>query len=766
VNEPGSGDGDGDARTDDARTDSSTASPSRPPAEGRLIAGRYLLIRTLGSGGMGTVWQAHDATLNVDRALKEIRFGDQPTVAELRDRARRARREAHAAARLAGHPGVVIVHDLVEEGDAPWIVMELLASCQSLEQLVRRHGPVAPEDTARIGLAVVEALDHGHRLDILHRDVKPANVLLTVDGRVKLADFGIATYLDRAPLTQAGSISGTPTYMAPERLRKEMAGPASDLFALGATLYTAVEGRPPFPAATDAARYAYSAAHPPPRPARAGALERVLDGLLVHDPRNRLTADSAARMLRQLVEERPARRSGSAGIDATTAILEMLGPLPAHPEPGSWSTPGPAMESGPGYGSGPGHGSGHGSGPAASRDAAGSEEQTGVAPANRVASGPPDPRWTGRQPDLPARRNDEPRPSRRGLLAAGALLGIGGAGAAILVGLRAAGRDRGDAAANGTGAGAGPGEPVPSTLNLQLSWEPDTEFAGSFIADSRGYYRDAGFHDVKLLPGGTDALGAEAAVSSGLALLGFTAVDVLAREIIRGTEVRAVGALYQKYPFVIASRAADPLRTPADMIGRRIWVDKGSQHIWDAFLDANGLGRDMVEQVSDGSPPDLLTAGDIDGLLSHAFDISMRLQLAGVDIATFLLADHGYPLVSQVYVASVASLRRDRAGIAAALTAEIRGWRDNLADPSLGTRLAVTRYGSGLDEATEQRRNVIQNGLIATADTRAHGLLTVTPALVQANVRTLLSLGYRVDPDALFDLSILAEVYAAHPDLR
>ncbi|MBL7495479.1 serine/threonine protein kinase, partial [Frankia sp. CN7] len=309
--------------------------------EGRLVAGRYRLLHALGRGGMGTVWRAHDTALGVDRALKEIRFLDEPSAADRHARAERARREARAAARLATHPGVVVVHDLVEERDAPWIVMELLESCRSLDQVVRQDGPLPAPEAARVALTVVEALDHGHRHEILHRDVKPANVLIAGDGRVKIADFGIATYLDREPLTLAGSISGTPTYMAPERLRKDKAGPASDLFSLGATLYAAVEGRAPFPTATDAARFAFDARFGPPRPQRAGPLLPVLDGLMTHDPGRRLSATSAVRMLREIAGPLRAPRSRDGG-DTTTAFV----PLPAAggPAPGRLGAPLPARD--------------------------------------------------------------------------------------------------------------------------------------------------------------------------------------------------------------------------------------------------------------------------------------------------------------------------------------------------------------------------------------------------------------------------------------
>ncbi len=739
---------------------------------------------------MGTVWLAHDTLLGVDRALKEIRFGDDPTEADRHDRAERARREARAAARLAGHPGVVVVHDLVEEPDAPWIVMELLAASRSLDQVIRQDGTLSPSVAARVGLAVVDALDHGHRHDVLHRDVKPANVLITADGRVKLADFGIATYLDRAPLTQATSISGTPVYMAPERLRKEKAGPASDLFSLGATLYAAVEGRPPFPTPTDAVRYAFNAQFAPPRPGNAGPLAPVLDGLMTHDPRARLTAGSAARMLRDLAGD--ARAPGPAP-EATTAFLPPLSagsgtgglwavstpaesatarpgpprPAPPHPAPPHPAQPRPAQPR-------PGQSRPAQPGPVPSRPAPPAPSPPGPAPqppAGFQWHPPAGPGWAADRAEAAfpsadsARRARRRSLTRRGLIAAGVALGVAGGGTAFAISRRRHGDQR-------TAGGPTPGGTsqladgtIPAELRMQLSWTPDVEFAGCFFADSRGYYRDAGFRTARLLPGGPGALGAEEAVTTGRALLGFSAVDVLAREIIRGTPARAVGALYQRYPWVIASPGGAPLDSPAKLIGKRIWVDKGAGEIWDTFLAANNISVDRVTQVSDGSPDELLAAGRIDGLLSHVFDIALRLRLAGVEIATFLLADHGYPIVSSVYVASVEAITHNRAAVRAALTAEIRGWRDNVASPEAGARLTVTKYAPELDERTQLAMNQIQNTLIVSDDTRRDGLLIVTPSLAEKNVRALLSAGYRVSVDDLFDMSLLEEVYRDNPSL-
>ena len=210
-----------------------------------LVAGRYRLERALGRGGMGAVWVAHDSLLGRDVAIKEILFpgGGQAPVDPGDPLVKRALREAQAAARLR-HPGIVTVHDVVVEDGRPWIVMELVGG-QSLAGEIRARGLLTEQRTAEIGLRVLEAIRAAHRGGILHRDVKPANILVDGD-RVVLTDFGIAAIDDATALTRSGQMVGSPAFMAPERINGEPATTATDLWALGVTLYFAVTGRPPF----------------------------------------------------------------------------------------------------------------------------------------------------------------------------------------------------------------------------------------------------------------------------------------------------------------------------------------------------------------------------------------------------------------------------------------------------------------------------------------------------------------------------------------
>ncbi|TDB86423.1 serine/threonine-protein kinase, partial [Actinomadura sp. 7K534] len=264
--------------------------------EGRLLAGRYRLESVVGRGGMGTVWRARDETLDRDVAVKEVvlpaGLGDD----ERENRHRRTLREARASARL-NHPGVVTVHDVVDEDDRPWIVMELVRA-RSLQDLVDGDGPLPPGRAAAIGRQIAGALRAAHAIGILHRDVKPANVLVAEDDRAVLTDFGIAQMAGDATLTGTGLLIGSPAYMAPERVNGAPAVPASDLWALGATLYAATEGKAPHHRGDAMAVLAAILTQDVPPPRNAGPLTPVLTALLERDPDRRLTGDRAEEALK------------------------------------------------------------------------------------------------------------------------------------------------------------------------------------------------------------------------------------------------------------------------------------------------------------------------------------------------------------------------------------------------------------------------------------------------------------------------------------
>src|SRR5579863_209217 len=211
---------------------------------GCLIAGRYRLGAVVGRGGMGVVWQARDELLGRDVAVKELTWPEHVSAGEREAARRHAVREARAAARLS-HRNVIQVFDIVEEDGCPWIVMELIAP-RSLRDLIDQEGPLGPAQAARLGLEILAALGAAHRLGIVHRDVKPANILMAPD-RAVLVDFGIAQAAESSvDVTTASMFVGSPAYIAPERARGGSSGPPADLWGLGASLYAAVEGRGPF----------------------------------------------------------------------------------------------------------------------------------------------------------------------------------------------------------------------------------------------------------------------------------------------------------------------------------------------------------------------------------------------------------------------------------------------------------------------------------------------------------------------------------------
>ncbi|GAA2719388.1 serine/threonine-protein kinase [Actinocorallia aurantiaca] len=270
---------------------------------GKKLADRYLLLEILGSGGMGTVWRARDETLGREVAVKELRIAPELDDA-LREEARtRAVREAQAAARLR-HPGVIVVHDAFVEDDRPWIIMQLLEGA-SLDKALEDGGPLPPERAARIGADVLGALETAHAAGILHRDVKPGNVFLTGDGRTVLTDFGIATVEGQATITRSGMLVGSPGHVAPERLRGEQAGPQSDLWSLAATLYRAVEGRPPFPGDSPMAVLAGVLTADPVPPVRAGELGPLLTHMLARRPEARPDASVVRGVLERVAAGEP-----------------------------------------------------------------------------------------------------------------------------------------------------------------------------------------------------------------------------------------------------------------------------------------------------------------------------------------------------------------------------------------------------------------------------------------------------------------------------
>ncbi|GAA4943187.1 serine/threonine protein kinase [Nonomuraea thailandensis] len=270
----------------------------------RLIAGRYQLLRELGRGGMGVVWEGHDTLLNRQVAIKEVLLPDTMSPGDQERQLLRTAREARTAAKL-NHPSVVAVYDVIEEDGRPWIVMELV-SHPTVEQVVLTTGALPVREAADLGRQVLSALRTAHAAGILHRDVKPSNILLSEDGRAVLMDFGIATVEGDASLTRTGMVTGSPSFLAPERVRAENAGPASDLWSLGATLYACMVGRSPFERGDPMATLNALLTEEPDYRRIPPAMHPVLKGLLQKEPQDRVDAEEADRLLAAIIATRPA----------------------------------------------------------------------------------------------------------------------------------------------------------------------------------------------------------------------------------------------------------------------------------------------------------------------------------------------------------------------------------------------------------------------------------------------------------------------------
>ncbi|MFG3637244.1 serine/threonine-protein kinase [Streptomyces huasconensis] len=333
---------------------------SRPE---RVIAGRYRLLAPLGEGGMGTVWRARDDVLGREVAVKEVRAPAGLPAGEADRLYARVEREAWAAARIP-HRNVVTVHDVATQEGRPWIVMELVRGL-SLSDVLDAEGALPPRRAARVGAEVLAALRAAHDAGVLHRDVKPGNVLIANDGRVVLTDFGIAAVGGGSAPTVTGEAVVSPEYLAPERVLGRPHAPASDLWSLGVLLHTAVEGSSPFRRDTPLGTLRAVADEEAPPARAAGPLTPVIVGLLRKDPAERMPAADAERDLRLIVSggrpltpETPSTGTPNNGTPATgtplpdppTATTEGASsgstpPAPAAPDTTTTTTTGPTRRS-------------------------------------------------------------------------------------------------------------------------------------------------------------------------------------------------------------------------------------------------------------------------------------------------------------------------------------------------------------------------------------------------------------------------------------
>ncbi|MFJ3649825.1 serine/threonine-protein kinase [Streptomyces murinus] len=429
--------------------------------QGLLIAGRYRLAESIGSGGMGRVWRAHDEVLHRAVAVKELTAALYVSDSDQAVLLARTRAEARAAARI-NHSAVVTVHDVLDHDGRPWIVMELVEG-NSLADAVKEQGRIEPREAARIGLWVLRALRAAHSAGVLHRDVKPGNVLLGRDGRVLLTDFGIAQIEGDSTITRTGEVVGSVDYLAPERVRGHDPGPASDLWALGATLYTAVEGRSPFRRTSPLSTMQAVVEEEAEQPVNAGPLGPVISALLRKEPERRPGAEEAEQMLAEAAE---GRRPNAAQAYVPTQTSGLHGPG----NTGGYGTPGQTPNGRAVNGSATG-------GPAT---------PVGPSPVGPTAVGPvPGGHGGGRQV----------RPRRRLrtlalVVAAAAVLGGGAA-----VGFQEWNNARHDSAAHdgtnpGPASSASPGgDQDPDTGTVPDSWETHHDPLGFSISLPKGWKR-------------------------------------------------------------------------------------------------------------------------------------------------------------------------------------------------------------------------------------------------------------------------------------
>ena len=329
--------------------------------------------------------------------------------------------------------------------------------------------------------------------------------------------------------------------------------------------------------------------------------------------------------------------------------------------------------------------------------------------------------------------------------------------------LVACGSDSEGTAASGSSDG---GAPDYGKLDFQLSWIKNVEFAGEYIADTNGYYKDAGFSSVNLIAGGP-SVSQDSVVASGKAFMGVSTPDIAASAILKGAPNIIIGAEYQKNPFCVMSLAENPISTPEEMVGKKIGVQAVNDPVWEAFLKANDIDPASIDKVVVQFDPQPLVNKEVDGWFSFITNEPNTLKTMGIETETFLLFDFNYPMCSETYIVRTDTLEKDRDKIKAVLKANCLGWKENIKDPSLGAKLTVENYGKdlGLTEEEQTLESKAENELIYTPDTIKNGLFTITDKLMDETIASLALGGIEIDKDKLFDMSIITELYEENPEL-
>ena len=304
-------------------------------------------------------------------------------------------------------------------------------------------------------------------------------------------------------------------------------------------------------------------------------------------------------------------------------------------------------------------------------------------------------------------------------------------------------------------------------LTVQLSWIKNEEFAGEFFADSEGYFTEAGFDTVNLVPGPSTGVAELASGSTDVAL--SDAVSIGAAVANEGAPLKIIGATYQKNPFTILSLAdGGNIATPEDLIGKRIGVQDSNASLFAALLAANGIDESQLTIVPVQYDPSPLTNGEVDGFVAYLTNESITVAAQGLEVVNLPFADNGLPFVAETLTVTDQSIAENREALKAFLVAEIRGWTDAVNDPEAGAKLAVETYGKDLDLNLENSiagSTIQASDLVVSDETAEHGLFTISEALQDETIASLVGAGIDLEASDLFDLSLLAEVYEENPDL-
>src|SRR5580765_5716598 len=359
---------------------------------------------------------------------------------------------------------------------------------------------------------------------------------------------------------------------------------------------------------------------------------------------------------------------------------------------------------------------------------------------------------------------------RAGRASAGARAGVVAATAALAaLSLAACGSDSGSGTSStSTGGTTSAGPADYGTVKVQLSWIKNEEFAGEFFADSKGYFKTAGFSGVTLTPGPSTGAAELLSGKTDIALSDAVSIgSVVGKE---DAPLKVIGATYQKNPFTILSLTdKGNIATPKDMVGKKIGVQDSNTALFKALLAANGLTDKQVTIVPVQYDPSVLVNGQVDGFVAYLTNEAITVASQGHKVTNLPFADNGLPFVAETVTTTEDTIKSKRAMLEAFLTAEIKGWTDNIKDPAAGTDLAVKTYGKDLklDPANSLAGNKKQvTDLVVSDETKTNGLFTISSALQAETIKSLAGAGITVTADKLFDMSLLDDVYKANPGLK